>query len=107
MTPSPTQIAADLARVEGYCEGVTPGPWVVDRTHALGAYGVWTGYATHPGHDGAGYGTKVCSMEPTVLERKARDADAAFIAQARLDLPLLVAHCRALLAELQRLKGRP
>lgn len=99
----PAAAEALCERVEGYEPKATEGPWCIDRTHALGAYGVWTDYATHPGHDGAGYGTKVCSMEPTILERKARDANAAFIASARLDLPAAVAHLRAALAERQAL----
>jgi hypothetical protein len=40
----------------------TPGPWRVDVTNCLGAYGVWTDYPTHSGHDGAGYSTQVCSV---------------------------------------------
>lgn len=63
----------------------TPGPWTVDTTVALGAYGVWTEYVTHPGYDGAGYGSPVCFMPMTSEERKlvsreARDANATLIA---------------------------
>jgi hypothetical protein len=61
-----------------------PGPWVVDATNALGAYGVWTDYATHPGHDGAGYSSQICSLLPNQDEitREQRDANAALIASA-------------------------
>lgn len=63
---------------------VTPAPWEVDTTKALGAYGVWTGYATHPGHDGAGYPSQICQM-PVLnsLDREQRDANAAAIALLR------------------------
>lgn len=75
----------------------TPGPWRVDETKALGAYGVWTDYATHPGHDGAGYPSLVCSMVPTVkseITREQRDANARLIAAA----PDLLAACQESLA---------
>lgn len=69
----------------------TPGPWTVDETKALGAYGVWTDYATHPGHDGTGYGSIVCSMLPDDdrMSREARDANARLIAAAPELLALL------------------
>lgn len=62
----------------------TPGPWCVDETKALGAYGVWTGYATHPGHDGQGYASQICSLLPAKGEigREQRDANARLIAAA-------------------------
>lgn len=62
----------------------TPGPWTVDATVALGAMGVWTDYATHPGHDGAGYGSQICSMLPETFDilREQRDANAKLIAAA-------------------------
>lgn len=63
----------------------TPGPWVVDRTVALGAYGVWTEYATHPGHDGAGYPSEVCSVfrgNKSDFPQEIRDANAKLIAAA-------------------------
>jgi hypothetical protein len=64
---------------------LTAAPWVVDKTKALGAYGVWTDYATHPGHDGAGYPSQICSVVPnsTDTTREERDANAAFISLAR------------------------
>lgn len=73
----------------------TPGPWMVDETNALGAYGVWTDYATHPGHDGAGYGTQICSVTSLSFSlghaerRSQRDANARLIAAA----PDLLAAC--------------
>lgn len=73
----------------------TPGPWIVDGTKGLGAYGVWTEYATHPGHDGAGYPSMVCSVYPnniSDLPRDQRDANARLISAA----PCLLAACEAL-----------
>jgi hypothetical protein len=72
----------------------TPGPWIIDETKALGAYGVWTDYATHPGHDGAWYGSLVCSVYPhnrSDVPREQRDANARLIAAA----PDLLAACKA------------
>ena len=62
----------------------TPEPWTVDGTKALGAYGVWTDYATHPGHDGAGYGSLICSFELSSphISREQRDANAQRICAA-------------------------
>jgi len=63
----------------------TPGPWEVDATVALGAYGVWTGYATHPGHDGAGYPSEVCSVfrgNESDFDQETRNANAALISAA-------------------------
>lgn len=78
----------------------TPGPWRVDTTVALGAYGVWTDYATHPGHDGAGYPKQVCSMRPTDVSasREERDANARLIAAA----PDLLSACNEAFAFVQR-----
>lgn len=55
------------------------------RTKALGAYGVWTDYATHPGHDAAGYSSEVCSVfrgNNSDFPREIRDANAKLIAAA-------------------------
>lgn len=62
----------------------TPGPWRVDETNALGAYGVWTNYATVPGHDGAGYPSQICSVAMDLVgdNREQRDANARLIAAA-------------------------
>ena len=62
----------------------TPEPWTVDGTKALGAYGVWTDYATHPGHDGAGYGSLICSFELSSphISREQRDANSQRICAA-------------------------
>lgn len=64
----------------------TPGPWRVDGTVALGAYGVWTDYGTHPG-DVAGelYPDQVCSVycnNKSHFDRETRDANAKLIAAA-------------------------
>lgn len=73
----------------------TPGPWMVDRTVAIGAYGVWTDYATHPGHDEAGYPSQICSVytESDAIHREQRDANAKLIAAA----PDMLAALKALL----------
>ena len=78
----------------------TPGPWHVDTTVSLGAYGVWTDYPTHPGHDGAGYGSQICSMLPVERsDREQRDADARLIAAAPELLTALVETLDALYNE--------
>ncbi len=73
----------------------TKGPWTVDETKAAGAYGVWTDYATHPGHDAAGYGSIICSMLPQDgrMSREERDANALLISAA----PDLLAACKTAL----------
>jgi len=64
----------------------THGPWEIDGTKALGAYGVWTAYTTHPGHDGSGYASQICSLMPGDLSsditREQRDANAQLISAA-------------------------
>ena len=69
----------------------TPGPWVVDETVALGAYGVWTAYPhpQNPGHDGAGYQVQVCAMtcgewvgKDAIIGKAERNANARLIAAA-------------------------
>jgi hypothetical protein len=66
--------------------GFTPGPWRVDETRALGAYGVWTDYAhpNNPGHDGSGFPIPICFVEPAkpLPVRSERDANARLIASA-------------------------
>ncbi len=78
--------------------GHTPGPWCVDKTNSLGAYGVWTDYATHPGHDGSGYGSQICSVITgcfplTGSNKDERSANALLISAA----PDLLAACEELL----------
>lgn len=85
----------------------TPVPWRVDETKVLGAYGVWTDYATHPGHDGAGYESQICSVIMSSkfmgdVSREQRDANAKLIAAA----PDLLAACRAALAYDASIAGR-
>lgn len=81
--------------------GYTPGPWTVDTTNAFGVYGVRTDYATHPGHDGAGYGSQICSMFTVSFQqtdkktRPQRDANARLIAAA----PDLLAACEKFMWE--------
>lgn len=69
----------------------TKGPWRVDATVALGAYGVWTDCPTSPEHE-----HKVCSVfqaNQFDLPRDQRDANARLIASA----PDLLAACEELL----------
>lgn len=81
----------------------TPGPWRVDGTKTLGAYGVWTDYTTHPGHDNDGYASQICSMCPTqdtgILQEQ-RDANARLIAAA----PDLFESCKKLLSAFEGTK---
>lgn len=62
----------------------TKGPWRVDGTVALGAYGVWTDYGTHPGDvPGESYPDQVCSVycnNKSHFDRETRDANAKLIA---------------------------
>lgn len=77
--------------------GFTLGPWVVDRTKALGPYGVWTEYATHPGHDAAGYGSMICAFSPrpgNEIPQQQREANAKLVAAA----PDLFGACEFMLA---------
>lgn len=77
----------------------TPGPWRVDTTNAFGAYGVWTDYSTHPGHDGAGYGLQVCSVLTVSFKQTDRETRPERGANARLiaAAPELVAACEAMI----------
>jgi hypothetical protein len=66
-------------------ESFTPGPWRVDETVALGAYGVWTDYGTHLGDGGHTFPSQVCSVFPrneSDFPREQRDANARLIAAA-------------------------
>ncbi len=64
----------------------TPGPWRVDGTVALGAYGIWTDYGTHPGDvPGELYPDQVASVycnNKSHFSREVRDANAKLIAAA-------------------------
>jgi len=81
----------------------TPGPWEVDGTVALGAYGVWTAYPhpQNPGHDGVGYPVQVCSVavgdwRQGPIGQDERGANAALIAAApdlRYALQAFVDYC--------------
>ncbi len=60
----------------------TPGPWVVDRTVALGAYGVW-----YMPTDDAKDNIHVCTVMahrgvPTMVNQEMRNANCALIAAA-------------------------
>ena len=78
----------------------TPGPWRVDETKALGAYGVWTDYLhpSNPGDDGTGFPVEVCSVVACgkghkgqeIIDRQERDANARLMAAA----PDLLAACK-------------
>ncbi len=67
----------------------TPGPWAVDETVALGAYGVWTEAGRVKGHDGELYAEQICSVLTVSFKntderekRLERDANARLIAAA-------------------------
>lgn len=90
----------------------TPGPWRVDTTKALGAYGVWTDYGTHPGfptdigHESSEqYPDQICSVttEPFSLtnsdRRAERDANAVLIAEA----PDLLATLKSVVTVIEKL----
>lgn len=79
----------------------TPGPWSVDTTVALGAYGVWTAcpHPKNPGHDGSGYQVQICSVTvpektwfkaDSIISKAERNANADLIAAA----PALLAACK-------------
>lgn len=99
---SKEQRQAIKARVEA---AMSP-PWYVDATKALGAYGVWTDYATHPGYDGAGYPSQICDVLPMTRKREQRDLDAAFIAASPVDMRILLAHADEMDAEVERLQAK-
>lgn len=73
----------DLDRLRQLEKSATPGPWTVDETKALGAYGIWTDYATHPGWDKAGYPDQICAFPMMQTERPQRDANAYLLAELR------------------------
>lgn len=88
---STTELADTFERL---ANAATAGPWEVDTTKALGTYGVWTAYVTHPDHDGAGYPSQICQMPVVEMDRKERDANAALFAFARNNAPAIVAALR-------------
>jgi hypothetical protein len=71
---------AEQASERAIIEAATPGPWEVDATKALGAYGVYFGLSLDRP-------SRICSMLPGESPRVRRDADAAFIAAARTGWP--------------------
>jgi hypothetical protein len=92
----------NLDRIDAYCAEATAGPWSVDDTKALGAYGVYCNET----EDTMDF---VCALVPSgwmpteeTIDR--RNAIAHFIASARTDLPALVAECRMLRDLLHRLR---
>ena len=88
----------DLAAMEARCAAATPGPWAVDGTAALGAYGVVC--ATAAEHVASVF---YLAQRLSLSNRPKRDANAAFIAASRSDLPRLLAEVRRLRAEVERL----
>ena len=78
----------------------TKGPWRVDRTVALGAYGVWTDYGDHPGHDNELYPSQICSVfayNKSHFPQAERDANAQLIAAA----PDLLEACKVALGAIK------
>lgn len=94
MSVNTESLAADLERIEAYLQGVTPGPWTKDPD--------WREGGADQVLDAAGH--TVCFMA-TGRDEDEAEANLDFVTLARTDLPLLVAHCRELLAEVQRLEG--
>ena len=78
----------DLARMEAYCAAATPGPWVWERR--VSDISVFQPDA------GGDLPLTVVFLEDTETAGYAVDEDMAFIAQARTDLPALVAEVREL-----------
>jgi len=67
------------------CEKATAGSWYVDKTVALGAYGVWKDV-----YDTDEPMQQICSVfsnNKSDVPREERDANATFIAMARTALP--------------------
>jgi hypothetical protein len=86
---------AEQASERAIIEAATPGPWEVDATKALGAYGVYHGLSTDRP-------SRVCSMLPCELPRDRRDANAAFIAAARTGWPKALDERDAAIARAER-----
>lgn len=77
---------------------------MIDTTVALGAYGIWTDYATHPGHDGAGYPSQVCQFAIsgiTAMPKDVRAANARLISAS----PEMFSVCRGVLSALGYPRG--
>lgn len=108
MNEQPRLSQAERQAMRERCDKATAGEWAVDTTKSLGAYGVWTAYALFEGHDSELYPSQICSMLPSEPEarypRAQRDANAAFIANARTDLPRLLAALDAADQERERLQ---
>jgi uncharacterized small protein (DUF1192 family) len=90
---------AEQASERAIIEAATPGPWEVDATKALGAYGVYHGLSTDRP-------SRVCSMLPCELPRDRRDANAAFIAAARTGWPKALDERDAAIARAERAEAR-
>jgi hypothetical protein len=92
---TPVEQASERAIIEA----ATPGPWEVDATKGLGAYGVYHGLSTDRP-------SRVCSMLPGELPRDRRDANAAFIAAARTGWPKALDERDAAIARAERAIAR-
>jgi hypothetical protein len=92
---TPVEQASERAIIEA----ATPGPWEVDATKGLGAYGVYHGLSTDRP-------SRVCSMLPGELPRDRRDANAAFIAAARTGWPKALDERDAAIARAERAEAR-
>jgi hypothetical protein len=84
----------DLDRLERLAEKCTPLPWAVDKTVALGAYGVWTDGTVLPEGEPM---RRICSMIPhdnPDVPQRTRDANAALIVEAVNNLKSLLSAAR-------------
>ena len=82
---------ARLAEIEARAEAATPGEWVADCVQGIRA--VLSG------------GSRRAMVVPWASGELLMQADAAFIAAARADVPALVAEVRRLRAEVERLRS--
>ena len=83
-------LASDLAAIRARCEAATLGPWVA--TEVLN-------------NEKATLYRAECLVEPCIAAVHKLNEDAAFIAHARIDLPLLLARLEEMREALERLKG--
>lgn len=108
---------AELAAIQERCDGATPGPWFWDNPddeNCMNAYAVFTGRG---GIDdfGPGYADHERIVAITMLQtpRYAShvagrwEEDADFIANARADVPRLVAEVRRLRSALSAVRAQP
>ena len=104
--PMTTDNTPDLDSIEARANAATPGPWPVMCWHGTDEGG-WAAIGPHHQPDDGVLARALDEPEDDSpdgpVEARAL-ADAAFIAAARTDVPVLVAHARALRAEVAGLR---